>query len=147
MAMLGIKQPWRAHTQPWGGNGLVFDHLLPGKKSVFLPIIAKSRTLIPLRHPRSVFKSWTDRQKPVDVLADMWRIMAHEVAPLDPLFIPLDSPRKGAFLARARRATGMKLPANRKPKGQVHGNAALDWRMLPEYEIEDELGEFLSRFY
>ena len=147
MAMLGIKQPWRKYTQPWGGNGLVFDHLLPGKKAIFLPQIAKHTTLIPIRHPRCVAKSWLDRKKPEDVLAEMWRILAFEVAPLNPLFIPLDSPRKAAFLAAARRATGMKLPAKGKPKGQVHGNAALDWRGLPEYELEDEMGEFLARFY
>lgn len=149
MDLLGFRKPWREFTHGWQSSnaGHRFDHILPQQKHLFLPLIEKEMTFIPLRHPRAVLKSWEDRGKPVTVLEAMWRVLVEDIHPLNPIYIPVDTTAREGSLEDARERSGLDLETNWKASGEKCGNSGTDWTNLPEWHLEAELGPILDRFY
>lgn len=105
-------------------TGSRFTQSLFQKKPVFLhvykgesieEIIKHSQIIVPLRHPLAVAQSWVNRGKPIrwhpkhEAMCVMWRTLIDVVAPLLPMYLPLDLPSRDHYLHRISAAIGEKL--------------------------------------
>ena len=113
-------------TIPSTGTHFVRDHLLQGQTDVYCrhiwpdnpeewakPIVEKSdRIIVPLRHPYEVAKSWArrpDRGLPLADLRLWWRTLVHQVDPLRPHYLPLDTRERDFYLQDINRDLGLRL--------------------------------------
>lgn len=157
LRMLGKKHPWRPDILTWRGSeratedSVVFDHVFPHQKHLFLPLIEKHTTIVPLRHPYLTQKSWDDRNHEKSDLIGMWEVMANEIAPLEPFFLPLDVEDRQDYLDALNDATGLGLTTDWAPRGVKHNNSDLRWQDIdPRPEIVDlaeRIKPFLDSFY
>ncbi len=155
LRLLGKQHPCKPDIVTWGQkmepDSVVFDHVFPHQRYIFLPLIENHLTIVPLRHPYLTEKSWQDRNHDKSDLIDMWKIMANEIAPLEPFFLPLDVPDREDYLSALNEATGLGLQTDWQPAGQRHNNSGLRHTDVSPsdaiVELCDEIQPFLERFY
>ena len=76
----------------------------------YLPYwVSKFRCVVPLRHPLSVARSWKAREKNLKLLPVQWQVLKRDVAPHNPLYLPLDALDRQDWLDRINEALGMDL--------------------------------------
>ena len=153
--MLGAEQPWRPDVLAWRGavrateDSIIFDHVFPHQRHIFLPLIEDNLTIVPLRHPLLTAKSWTDRGHELGDLIAMWEVMAYDIDSLDPYYLPLDVPDREDYLTELRDMTG--LDTDWAPHGSQHNNYALRYTELSLIPAITALCEriepFLAKFY
>ena len=94
---------------PHTGTFFVRDSLLAGEESTAahfwnqhlaecLDMMVTHRTIVPLRHPILVARSWKSRHRDLSALPALWAQMLLQIAPLEPAFLPLDSPSRDEWL-------------------------------------------------
>ena len=142
--------PWKqVHTAK--PNDLIFDHISPYKVDVMIPLINNHLTIIPLRHPYVIAKSWDDRKKDKADLIQSIETLVNDIDPLEPYYLPLDVPDRQDYLDELNVATGLSLTTRWTPRGVVQNNAALTHRdVQPSAEIEalcERIKPFLDGFY
>ena len=157
LRLLGKQHPWRPDILTWRGldrmepDSVIFDHVFPHQKKLYIPLIRDNLTIIPLRHPYLTQKSWADRNHEKSDLVGMWRTMVFDIAPLNPFFLPLDVPDRQDYLDALNEATGLGLKTDWKPRGVKHDNFDLRYTdITPTAEILalcEEIQPFLDRFY
>ncbi len=133
-------------------NGIEYGHIYPEWKRHFLPLIENNLTLIPLRHPFVVAKSWADRGGNPYEMIDMWDLLVDEIDPLNPVYLPIDSyVTRNGYLNALNIRTGLRLKTDWAPVGAVNGNHGLRHHELePDelmVELVDRISGFLERFY
>jgi len=157
LRLLGKEHPWRPDILTWRGldkakdDSVVFDHVFPHQRNLSLPLIRDHLTIVPLRHPYLTQKSWKDRNHDKSDLIGMWEVMANEIAPLNPFFLPLDVDNRQDYLDELNTATGLNLKTDWKPEGSKHNNFNLRYTDIePTEEISalcERISLFLERFY
>ena len=156
LRMLGKQHPIRPDILTWRcldrieDDSVVFDHVFPHQRHLFLPLIRDHLTIVPLRHPYLTQKSWADRNHHKSDLIGMWEVMAEEIAPLNPYFLPLDVENRQDYLDELN-DLGLNLKTDWQAEGEKHNNSALRWQDVEPTEKILELCErikpFLDRFY
>lgn len=153
--LLGVKGrvncfTWRTAQQA-SHNSVVFDHVLPHQRHIYLDLIKRHTTIVPLRHPYLTQKSWQDRNRDLDDMIAMWEVMANDIAPLDPHFLPLDVDNRDDYLHNINRTSGLYLQTDWTPQGERKGNSATrhtDVSPVPEVEaLCERIEPFLRSFY
>jgi hypothetical protein len=157
LRLLGKQHPWRPDILTWRGadraneDSVVFDHVFPHQKGLFLPLIRDNLTIVPLRHPFLTAKSWKDRNHDKSDLVGMWETMVFDIDPLKPFYLPLDVPDRQDYLDALNEATGLNLVTDWTPRGVKHGNSDLRYQdVSPTPEImalTERIQPFLDRFY
>ncbi len=153
--MLGVPVSEQHRLPTWKGSAraksIIFDHVLPHQKHLFLPLIAEHTTIVPLRHPYLTAKSWDDRGMDKADLIAMWEVMANEINPLDPFYLPLDVENRQDYLDELNEWTGLGLKTDWAPQGVKNNNADLRHTdLVPCDEILalcERIEPFLDRFY
>jgi hypothetical protein len=155
--MLGVPVPRQADLLTWRGSNratedsIIFDHIFPHQKHIFLPLIRDHLTIVPLRHPYLTAKSWDDRGHDKADLVAMWRVLVTDIDPLNPYYLPLDVDNRADYLENIIENTGLPLETDWTPQGSKHGNHELRYQDVfpnPDMdELVDEIGDFLNRFY
>jgi hypothetical protein len=141
---------WKASrlAQP---DDAVFDHITKWNRHIFLPLIENNLTIIPLRHPYLTAKSYDDRRRDKGELIESWEILANEIDPLDPHYLPLDVPDRQDYLDALNESVGGDMVTDWMPQGVVHNNATLKYKdVTPCSEIKalcQRIEPFLSKFY
>ena len=81
----------------------------------------------------------------------MWEVMANEIAPLEPFFLPLDVDDRQDYLDEINDNTGLGLQTDWTPQGEQHNNSGLRYTDIqPRADIEDlcdRISPFLETFY
>ena len=144
-------------TLPWGqahkatDDSLIFDHISPYKVDIMLPLIRDNLTVIPLRHPFVVAKSWIDRKKDLSELVAAWETLVYEIDPLEPYYLPLDVEDRQDYLDELNIDTGRSMVTDWTPQGVVQNNSALRHKdVTPPAEIYalcKRIKPFLDGFY
>lgn len=157
LRLLGKQHPYRPDILTWRcldrmePDSVVFDHVFPHQKHLFLPLIENNITIVPLRHPYLTAKSWADRNHEKSDLVGMWECMVNDIAPLEPFFLPLDVDDRQDYLDALNKATGLGLTTDWTPRGVKHNNFNLRYTDLePKAEIIalcERIQPFLDRFY
>ena len=157
LRLLGKQHPWRPDILTWRGveranaDSVIFDHVFPHQRHIFLPLIRDNLTIVPLRHPYLTAKSWADRNHHKSDLIGMWEVMANEIAPLRPFWLPLDVPDRQDYLDLLNERTGLSLTTDWSPAGVKHNNSDLRWQDVePTPEIAaltERIQPFLEQFY
>ena len=84
-------------------------------------------------------------------LKAMWRMMAFEIDPLQPAYMPLDVEDRGRYLKAAKQLIPRLQSTLWEPEGEQHGNSQLRYTDCePSTEFEQlaiEIEPFLDRFY
>ncbi len=55
--------------------------------------------VVPLRHPVNIWRSWKARHKPLDLLREQLQILTELVAPVRPIYLPLDHSEREWYLS------------------------------------------------
>ena len=132
-------------------DSVIFDHIAPTKAKFIIPLIKEHLTLIPLRHPYLIEKSWDDRQKDKDDLYSALETLINEIDPYRPYYLPLDAQDRESYLNAIRAVTGLTLHTKWQGKGVRHNNQALRHTdVTPSTKMKDFVKEqqsFFDRFY
>ncbi len=107
-------------TIPHTGTHFIRDHLLakqehyvqhlwPKSRSILGQMAAVHQTIVPLRHPILVARSWKSRQKNIHELPDYWYALIQYIDPHRPSYLPLDSPHRDTWLKRLNNDLGTQL--------------------------------------
>lgn len=157
MHLLGAAIPWRPNVLTWrevdkaNDDSIIFDHVLPHQKHLFLPLIAEHTTIVPLRHPYLTAKSWDDRGMDKADLIAMWEVMVNDINPLDPFYLPLDVDNRQDYLDELNDHTGLNLETDWTPRGVKNNNSNLrhgDLTPCDEFgQLCERFAPFLDRFY
>lgn len=107
---------------PHTGTHFCRDHLLAGRSFHITHFIwefeqpahtekicawmAMLPTIIPMRHPLAVAVSWKRRMRPLEQLPLAFQTLELRLDPLKPLYLPLDTPKREAFLDEIEKAIG-----------------------------------------
>lgn len=155
--MLGVPVPRQADLLTWKGSdratddSVIFDHVFPHQRFIYLPLIADNLTIVPLRHPYLTQKSWQDRGYDLADLIAMWEVMVFDIDPLEPYYLPIDVPDRDDYLQEINNKTKLRLETDWTPKGEQKGNSATmhrDVRPTPEIAaLCERIKPFLDRFY
>ena len=142
--------PWKqSHNAT--EDSLIFDHISKYNTHFSLPLIRENLTIIPLRHPVLVAKSWNDRKRDTAELVDSWEVLVNEIDPLEPYYLPLDVLDRQDYLDRLNTATGRSMVTDWGAKGVIHNNQAMRYTDIkPSAEIValcERIKPFLDRFY
>lgn len=147
--LLGIKPKGMLWEQQ--ENGIAYGHIYPRYKDIYMPLIEDNLTIIPLRHPLVVAESWKARGGNIFEMIDMWEFLVNEIHPLNPVYLPIDSPYRDIALGDINAWLGMNMTTDWSPVSSVNGNHPLrhedvegDKAVL---ELVDRISGFLNRFY
>ena len=147
--LLGIKPKGMLWTEQ--ENGIAYGHIYPDRKDIYLPLIRDNQTIIPLRHPLVVAKSWQDRGGNLLELVESWELLVNEIDPLHPTYLPIDSPHRDSYLNIIRIKTRKMLPTEWEPVSSVNGNHELRHEDMEGdkliTDLVDRISPFLNSFY
>lgn len=93
---------------PTSGCHKVRCHIEPENIDNLFWWLNKAKIIVPLRHPEKVAVSWKARDKPLSDMLWQFQAMKRVFAEHEPLYLPIDSPRREDYL----RALGQAI---RKP--------------------------------
>lgn len=96
------------------------EHLWPLSRVTLAELAANHRTIVPLRHPMLVARTWKSQNKDIKELPDWWYALIQYIDPHEPAYLPLDSPQRDGFLQDLNR--------------QLDTMLSTDWPVLPRYE-------------
>lgn len=114
--------------------------------------LAESMPLvIPMRHPYRVEESWRRRRKPVGEMVTSFQVLMERFVPLDPYFMPVDSPVRESALARLSAGLGVEFGTTWAVHGGETGthDLALD-DLAPSNAVRElvaTMQPLISRFY
>lgn len=138
----------------WKHNGqgeYVFDHIHPANARMFMSLLKTNTVVVPLRHPKCVAVSWRARQWEEQEMIDCWDFLVSDIDPLQPHYLPIDSPRREDFLAQLNEDLDMQLETLWEPEGVKHNNHRLRHEEVQASPAVNDLCErikpFLDRFY
>jgi hypothetical protein len=130
--------------------GVPFWHVYQGES--LEKILGHDVIVVPLRHPMKVAQSWKNRGKPIvshpkhEPMIAMWRTLIDVIAPLEPLYVPVDSENRDVYLAKLGKATKRRLKTDWRGKS--------DGYLLTPLNDEDEAAvrtlladPFFEQFY
>jgi len=109
------------------------------------------RMIIPLRHPYLVAESWRRRNKPLNEMADNFMLLADELDPLNPLYLPIDVENRQEYLDKINSELGLNLKTDWGVENSKKSTYNLSYKDLSpgphERGLVGEISEFLERFY
>ena len=156
--LLGIKPKGMLWTEQ--ENGIAYGHIYLHLKDIYLPLIRDNLTIIPLRHPLVVAKSWQDRGGNILELIESWELLVNEIDPLGPMYLPIDAtsatsqcnqPLRKIALENINYRTGLNLETDWEPVSSVNGNHNLRHEGMKGdklmVDLVDRISGFLGRFY
>jgi len=134
---------------------LCYGHLDRHKMEMLLEFARVAPTVVPLRHPAAVVRSWgwryVNRPELYEELPGYYQRLVEDIDPLDPYYLPIDVEDRQVWLDKLSAGFGLPLvtqwkPVNRgKDKSEVYEDTQKDREVL-KY-LETEYAEFFSRFY
>jgi len=150
-------------TIPHTGTHFIRDHLLAGQEHYVQHLWPKSRvqlsqmattyrTIVPLRHPILVARSWKSRDKDIRELPDYWYALIQYIDPHEPQYLPLDSPNRDGELACLNLRFGTSFKTD-WPVMADDDSAKLARVPLTDSETEDvvemmvAMADFFNRWY
>lgn len=144
---------------PHGGNAKVQNlwHVYPGESldTIKARVEAGWHLVVPMRSPRAIAQSWANRGKPIlphpvhNCLLELVRNLIHIIAPLGPLYLPVDVPDREKYLKRLNQAlredfrTDWVPAAHHEPIGGRNATLSDAERLAVEELIDDP---FFRRF-
>jgi hypothetical protein len=127
-------------------------HMLKGTQTHAAMRLATQMPLVcPLRHPFRVEESWRRKGKDIGYMIECFRIYQDKFLPLDPLVMPVDSPKKNHALSELSAGLGLDLATD---WSVVNGKSGTDGLDLTEFDpspgvvdLVSEMHPFLARYY
>lgn len=68
--------------------------------------LKRAKTIVPLRHPRSVAIGWKRRWKPLTLLDWQWNWLKENVDPYNPYYLPVDQEDRDSWLLKINKGLG-----------------------------------------
>lgn len=133
------------------GKTVYHDHLGNKRKPYkFTELLEKYPAIVPLRHPRRVFKSWITRKQSIDDCINEWDNLLEIVVPHNPYYLPVDSTDRDLYIGWIRKKLNLDVD-DWRPRGNDVGTMY----MVPEAirlpnSVEDYLKSidwFTNRFW
>jgi len=146
--LLGIKPKGMLWTEQ--EYGVTYGHIDPAYKDIYLPLIENNTTIIPLRHPLVVARSWQSRGGNILELVETWEHLVNDIDPMNPCYLPIDSEYRVGYLNALNISAGLYLKTDWEPVGST-GNHELRHQDIKGdkliHDLVDRISGFLSRFY
>lgn len=99
-----------------GVDGCLHRHVTPADTDgMVAQAQAAEGVIIPLRRPALVAESWRRRNQPLEALGTFWDALFKIVDATDPMFLPLDSRRRFAWLLNINHRWGLGLTTDWAP--------------------------------
>lgn len=129
-----------------------YEHLSADRKCErFRALLGKYPAIVPLRHPRRVFKSWQKRAQNLKTCVEEWTNLLEMVDPHNPYYLPIDAPDRQAYLDVINRDLGLNIVTDWTPRGNKIGTMKMnpaDIVLPDEYEqFLADIQPFISRFW
>lgn len=137
------------YEEPESPNALHVGHITENSVEAIKRL--DCQMIIPLRHPYLVAESWRRRNKPLSELFDNFMILVDELAPLDPLYLPIDAANRQDYLNKINKRLDLRLNTNWNVVNSKKSTYNLTHKDLSPGPIENrlvsEIEEFLKPFY
>ena len=131
-------------------NEVIFDHV-ERNTDTLLFLGARHPTIIPLRHPKVVAKSYTSRGKTEQTMCDNFNIVVQHFDALKPYYLPLDVANRQDYLDTINQQLGLQLETDWSPAGVRQNNFSLRYNEVQSSDLVNDFCEenkpFLDRFY
>ena len=108
------KRPGMQSGEP---NEVIFEHVERNTEAV-LHLAARHPTIIPLRHPKVVAKSYLSRNKTEQTMCDNFRIVVERFDPLNPYYLPIDVADRHDYLDVINKDMDLELKTDWTPAGR-----------------------------
>jgi len=119
-----------------------YEHMGDSRKSYrFRRLLPLYPTIVPLRHPRRVFKSWIDRGQNVEDCINEWVNLIEIVIPHNPYYLPIDSVDREVYLQKINEDLNVRNDQNWRPRGNNKGTMYLN---PEEITLPDNAESFLE---
>jgi len=103
-----------------GGTQIVMHHLLKGRpiryyhlgeepEKMAMDIKALPNIFVPVRHPLSIARTWLRRGQRMEWLPEALELLATEMDPINPWYIPVDTPDRDSYVDSVNKALGWDL--------------------------------------
>jgi hypothetical protein len=86
--------------------------------------LKKSKTIVPIRHPRTVAVGWKSRFKTFDRLEIQWNLLKERIDPYVPYYIPIDRIDRNKWLRKFNSDTGLEFTT--------------DWPVIGKHTAEEQ---------
>lgn len=116
-------------------------HIAPDQLGRIQGWAAKGYVLVvPLRHPVSIFESWSRRGEDLSALDEQFGILENHVAPLGPYYVAIDHAERDRQLEVLSDRIGVELSTDWAPVGHEVGSrsASPECRELAEFWLSRE---------
>ena len=124
-------------------NQHVIRHIRDDVRDETLRWVRDYTTIIPMRHPRAVALSWARREKKLRWnLEKLWENLITKIDPLDPLYLPVDSPLRGEYLEKIEAALGREIHVDWSP---FRGTDKVDFSVGLDMEQDDRIRRLMQR--
>ena len=130
-------------------NPLFSAHIEGDRTNLLLKFAARfGNCVVPLRHPRACARSCMKRGKDLGLYLDSWRTLVEKVDMVNPVYLPVDSPRRESFLSDLGEYLGLSLSTEWAPVGadEREVEPCPVWDRAVD-ELCDRYSRFLGRFY
>jgi hypothetical protein len=130
----------------------MFEHVDTPELDYLLDLVAKNKTIIPLRHPMVTAQSWLARNKCTEQMCRDFRTLYYKFDLLGPRYLPLDVDNRQDYLDKINEDFDLDLQTDWSPAGSErlgyhnlrHQQCNGDSHTL---ELCKEIKPFLDRFY
>jgi len=133
------------------GRPLRYHHLGEEPEKMAKDIEELSPIFVPIRHPLSIARTWLRRGCRMEWLPEALELLATEMDPINPWYVPIDTPDRDSYIDRINSTLGWGLdPAGWPLVGHNPVNSQMDLskdqRDLLQLVFEKH-SEFFSRWY
>jgi len=136
---------------------LRYDHIEERSFEYYAELARETLTVVPLRHPAEVVRSWSwrygvERRKDMfDRLPDRYDWLVNHIDKANPYYLPVDSEQRDAWLGALRVATGLDLVTDWAPLGHAQDRPDSQPVVPGERDLLDFIktryADFFNRFY
>ena len=138
--LLKDYDPATFHEEPTGKT-VYHDHLGSNRvPSKFTKLLDKYPAIVPLRHPRRVFKSWIDRKQNIIDCIDEWENLLKYIDPYDPYYLPIDSIDRDIYLGWINKKLEVS-PVDWRPRGTDVGTMYMEPEAI---KLPERVEEYLK---
>ena len=129
------------------GHSKIRIHIDPVFKGDLHHWLKRAKTIVPLRHPRTVAIGWKSRFKPLWDLEAQWDLLKNEIDKYNPFYIPVDDiETRDDWLHKVNLELELKLNTNWPVIGQ-HGGEYLPLNGDDERRVQTWMADgFFGRF-
>jgi len=129
-----------------GGNHIIAGHVYEPSLEYMIKYASKYPSIVPLRHPVRIWKSFVDRELGYDYYYDHWMNMAKRISGFNPTYVHIDRPSiRDIELNKFEGRIGMALKHDWSTDSSVSDNGNEDY-LISHYELQ-KIPDVIMKFY